>query len=74
MAAKLILCTVVLLLLGVNAEISFSDDFLQGFESGIYLRTAKDREEYGCPEPRADGAFMGLPDLKAPLKMMVAFV
>ena len=64
-----------LLLASSHAAVSFSDDFVSGFESGIFLRTKEDREEYGCPEPHSDSAaLMGLPDMMTPLKMMTAFV
>ena len=70
-----LLALAALFLATTHAAVSFSDDFVSGFESGIFLRTKEDREEYGCPEPKSDGAaMMGLPDMMTPLKMMGAFV
>ena len=40
----------------------------------MFLRTEQDRADYGCPEPKLDTGFGGLPDLMGPIKMMGAFI
>lgn len=61
------------LLTAGHCAVSMTNDFVQGFESGIFLRTAEDLQEYGCPEARPVGPFGNLKEMLAPLKAMGAF-
>ena len=74
---KILLVTLVLAgaISTVHSAVSFTDDFVQGFESGIFLRTASDRAEYGCPEPHAVDTPFGNPlMMMSSLKMMSGFM
>ena len=57
-----------------HCTVSMNNDFLQGFETGIFLRVAKDLDEYQCPEARPEGPLGNLKDFIGPLRMMGGFV
>ena len=56
------------------AAVSMTNEFVQGFESGIFLRGSGTEElaEYGCPEAKLEGPIGNLKDMLTPLKVMGA--
>ena len=60
------------------SAVSYTNDFVSGFESGVFIRNAEDLEQYGCPEANGGdilgGQFGSMKEMLAPLKMMGAFV
>jgi len=74
-------CLLVSLLLALSmpalGNFNLNQDFISGFESGIFLRGNPQaiEEQYGCPKPvpRNEGVNK-LTSMIAPMKMMAAMV